>query len=80
MIAGSYLLHLYCRHAPESDQPLAKPGEFDARHYGGPAEFGNENTEADAKRSARKKGWKFSGGDVTCPTCAKNGPGTEASA
>jgi hypothetical protein len=81
MINGCYVLHLYCRFAPESDQSLVPPTKdndgFDARHYGGPREFIGE-TGPQARRAARRAGWKFGrDGDVTCPKCLKNGPGTQ---
>lgn len=76
MIAGAYIMHLYCRFAPESEEALAKPDEHDARHREGAAEFGEQQTEAAARRHARKRGWVFGrDGDVTCPICVKHGPG-----
>lgn len=83
MIAGGYVLHLYCRYASQSEQSIAPAADtlsgraFDARHYGGPAEFSAE-TGADARRMARRRGWRFGrDGDVTCPLCLKYGPGHE---
>ena len=74
MIAGAYVLHLYCRYAPQSEQKLAKGRAFDARHYGGMGEFGGE-TDAQARRAARRAGWRFGDGDATCPVCVTHGPG-----
>jgi hypothetical protein len=74
VIVGAYVLHLYCRYAPQSEQKLAKDRAFDARHYGGMGEFGGE-TAGQARRAARRAGWRFRKGDVTCPTCVASGPG-----
>jgi hypothetical protein len=79
---GAYVLHLYCRYAPESDEAIAPPNpetssgfEYDARHNNGPAEF-TGNTLGSTRRSARRCGWRFNrDGEVTCPTCVKHGPG-----
>lgn len=85
MIAGAYVMHLYCRYAPQSDEAIAKPGEgdqppeYDSRHNReDPYEPHPANTFAEAKRIARRAGWVFGiDGDVTCPVCAKHGPGIE---
>ncbi len=84
MIAGAYVLHLYCRFAPQSEQAIAKPGvgdqppEYDARHRHSPYEPVSAQTFAQAKREARGDGWVFGrDGDVTCPVCVKHGPGIE---
>jgi hypothetical protein len=78
MIAGCYVLHLYCRFAPESPQAIAKTGTFDARHYGTWFESSDVDTRAQANRQARRRGWRFGrDGDVTCPICVKHGPGIE---
>lgn len=75
MIVGCYSLHLYCvydelptwYHHEHGDEPV--PFGFHAyREF--PAEF-DGRTEAECKRQARKRGWKFRDGDVLCPRCAK---------
>lgn len=73
MITGCYDMHLYCRHEnlPLSyvmdyeDCPLGhhRYGEFPHQFTG--------RTEGDCKAQARKRGWKFSKGDATCPRCAR---------
>lgn len=76
MIAGAYSMHLYCRFAQSGDQAIAKPHEYDARHADEPFEPNNVQTAAQARRVARRKGWRFDkDGDVTCPACVKHGPG-----
>lgn len=65
MILGSYDLVLYCRYSSVSKNS----GKFDASHYQKHGEFGG-SSQRDAKRQARKAGWVFSRGDVTCPKCA----------
>jgi hypothetical protein len=84
MIAGCYVLHLYCRFAPESPEALAPPDKtqlsgraYDSRHNNGALEFSGE-TLAETRRHARAAGWRFGrDGEVTCPTCLKHGPGYE---
>lgn len=83
-IAASFVMHLYCRYAPESEQSLTKPtpfdqpSDFDARHRECPYEPFGVMTFGQAKRAAQRMGWVFGrDGDVTCPVCVRFGPGTE---
>lgn len=84
VIVGCYTLDLYCQHRwPEGCT-------FDERHYhyepgAGALPDGQftGRTYAECKRNALARGWKFhrrtgeGDVDVTCPVCAKHGPGTE---
>lgn len=74
MIVGCYALDLYCAHGRMSVGATIQVSTCKARdNYGpkyGPWSFTGK-TEAEAKRSARKAGWKFRNGDAVCPYCAK---------
>lgn len=67
MIVGCYSLDLYCARGPNNGKNAAptckglNPGQFTGR------------TEAECKREARSKGWRFLivKGDVVCPWCAR---------
>lgn len=56
MIVGSYVLHLYC------------DGDNHPKFEYGPAEF-SEETGAEARKIARKNGWKIRGQKAYCPKC-----------
>ena len=72
MIVGCYSMHLYC------DKSSIAPGEVydDLGHiyHEFPHEFSGR-TEAECKKSARERGWKFTGaGEAHCPKCTKANP------
>lgn len=72
MIVGCYTLDLYCRYSATSRS--VKEGvtlPFDRRHYNNSAQTTGRNLR-EAKREAVEAGWRFSGGDVTCPECVKD--------
>lgn len=68
MIVSGYSMDLYCRHSG----PVAENTIFDAaghRYDAFPHQFLGE-TFRECARNARKRGWVFSLGDVTCPQCS----------
>lgn len=73
MITGCYVLHLYCRHSSASTGAPVTDTEF-RRHGQGPAEFTGPTLRA-TRREARRLGWRFRGGDVTCPACVRDAAG-----
>lgn len=74
MIVGCYDMHLYCRNEDaETFEPL--PGRTEPagpwhRYAEFPHQFTGRN-ERECKAAARRRGWRFSSGDATCPRCAK---------
>jgi len=60
MIVGCYSMDLYCANQPSD---TCKGG-----YMSGAWQFTGQ-TEAECKREARSKGWRFTKGDTTCPHC-----------
>ena len=76
MIVGGYDLHLYCRNELPISYSFARKGPCPAGHHEDGqdrAEFFGSN-ERQACVLARRAGWKFTGGNVLCPQCAKAKP------
>jgi hypothetical protein len=71
MIVGCYSLHLYCDNVP--DRPW-QPGDLhDWSEF--PHEYDGDETGAQARKRARKKGWALRrDGTALCPKCNPRSP------
>jgi hypothetical protein len=66
-IVGCYTMDLYCLRETCEREKLANT--FRPAVQPCPHQFTGQ-TEAQCRREARRVGWRFSKGDVTCPHCA----------
>ena len=69
---GCYVLHLYCvRAIAIESRNLCVRGNVEHPHFlDTPDEFTGRNQQ-EARRAARRAGWKRHGGDWICPDCPK---------
>lgn len=68
MIVGCYSLDLYCARDKISNGPEAGTATHPYDYF--PHQYTGTN-ERDCRAQARKRGWRFYGGEAYCPLCER---------